>query len=307
MERRYYHLVKPLIVRAGPEGLYPDMRIWMDSKDLGGVPVIFSYGFLKNQSVICHPTSRDKAVVHPYDEVLFFVGSDASDIKKLGGEISIEIGENPEEYIFRDPTVIAIPKNTPHGPITVNKLDRPIIHYLIGLNPEYSATLIQKESRSSEQKYARLVKKFLVPGVEDGVIYMNRFQGPGNADQAVFVDSRGLEGIGIFTSWGVYSKIGLWHKEPYGGPHTHPFDELLFAVGLDPSNLYYFGGSIEVALGDELERHIITIPSAVIAPKGMVHCPMITWLVDNPFGFIALGLNPELVVWSIERRERRPP
>ena len=307
MCKKFSHLVKPLIARAGPEGLYSDMRIWMDSWDLGGIPVVFSYGFLKRAGVTCHPIKADEAVIHPYDEVLVFVGSDASNIKRLNGEISIEIGESPEEYIFNEPSVVVIPKGTPHGPITVKSIEAPIIHFLFGLGSEYKATTTKKGIKQPESKrYSHLIKKFIVPWAEDGVIYMNRIHGPGNADQAVFMDGKSLEGVGIFFSWGVYSKVGIWHKEPYSDPHTHPYDELLFAVGLDPNSLYYFGGSIEVGIGDELERHIITVPSVAIMPKGIIHCPMVTWLVDAPFGFIALCLNPELVIQRIERRKYSP-
>jgi hypothetical protein len=33
MEKKYKRFVKPLIARLGPEGLYPDVRFWMESKD----------------------------------------------------------------------------------------------------------------------------------------------------------------------------------------------------------------------------------------------------------------------------------
>lgn len=306
MGKRYGNLVKPLSVRMGPEGLYPSMRFWMDSRDLEGLNCVFSYGFLKNVGETCHPIKTDEAIVHPYDEVLVFAGINTSDITKLGGEVSIEIGENPEEYVFNEPTIVVIPKGTPHGPIKVRGLENPIVHYLVGLGPEYKAASISKKEKSSEGKYAQLIKPFRssrrvltdyrqMPGFidEKGVMYPTKYVGPGNGDQLLWIYGQDLENFEVNISWGFYSQNGIWHKMPGGGAHVHPVDEALIFVGLVPDNLYYLGAMIEFDLGEEAERQMIDRPAAVIAPKGLVHCPEITWWVDRPYGFIVLCLGKE--------------
>jgi len=290
----------------GPEGLYPNMRVWMDSKDLEGLNCVFSYGFLKEAGTICHPMKTDEAVVHPYDEALVFAGIDTKDVIRLGAEVSIEIGEKPEEYVFNQPTVVVIPKGTPHGPIKVRNLEMPIVHYLVGLGPEYKATTVPKKERSNEGKYAHLIKPFksstgvlssyrVMPGFIDerGVMYPTKYVGPGNADQLVWIYGQDLENIDLNISWGFYSQCGIWHKMPGGGAHVHPVDEALIFVGLIPDNLYYLGAMVEFDLGEEAERHMISEPAAVIAPRGVVHCPEITWWVDRPYGFIVLCLGKE--------------
>ncbi|MBS7640289.1 MAG: hypothetical protein QXJ19_07390 [Candidatus Bathyarchaeia archaeon] len=301
MAKKYERFVKPLIVRMGPEGLYPEMRIWMESRDLEGLNVIFSYGFIRNQGVPCHPVKGDQAVVHPYDEVLAFVGIDTRDITRLGGEISIEIGEKPEEYTFNEPTVVVIPRGTPHGPIVAKKLEMPIAHYLVGLAPEYKGALVPKKEKSTEKNYAHLVKKFKTTPIlqysvglvdERGVIKATKYVGPGNADELIWIYGVDL-GLPLNISWGFYSQCGIWHKRPGGGAHVHPVDEALIFVGLNPFDLYYLGAQVEFDLGEEAERHIINVPTAVIAPKGLVHCPEITWWVERPYGFIVLCLHEE--------------
>jgi hypothetical protein len=42
------------------------------------------------------------------------------------------------------------------------------------------------------------------------------------------------------------------------------------------------GAEIEIGLGKEQERHIITTPTTVYIPKGMVHCPLEFKRVDKP-------------------------
>jgi len=303
LAKKYERFVKPLIVRMGPEGLYPDARFWMESKDLEGLNAVFSYGFIRKTDVPCHPIKEGQAIIHPYDEVLVFAGIDTQDITKLGGEISIEIGESPEEYVFNEPTVVVIPRGTPHGPVVARKLEMPVMHYLVGLAPEYKAALVPKKEKSAERKYAHLVKKFKStplpiyaqrPGFMDerGVLYATKFVGPGNADQLVWIYGVDL-GLPLNISWGFYSQCGIWHKMPGGGAHVHPVDEVLILVGLDPNNLYYLGAQVEFDLGEEAERYIINVPTAVVAPKGLVHCPEITWWVDRPYGFIVLCLHEE--------------
>ena len=115
----------------------------MESKDLEGFNGQFSYGFIKQLGAM-HPI--EGALVHPYDELLIFAGIDISDIRKLGAEVSIELGEEREEYIFDKPSVVLIPKGTRHGPVTVKKLDKPFVHYTIALAPDYKATAILARS-----------------------------------------------------------------------------------------------------------------------------------------------------------------
>lgn len=306
MGKKYAHFVKPLLVKMGPEGLYPDMRVWMEAKDWEGLNAIFSYGYLKHPGTVCHPIKSDEALVHPYDELLVFAGIDPSDVTKMDAEISVEIGEHPEEYTFNEPTIVVVPKGTPHGPIRVKRLGQPVMHYLVGLGPEYKATTVTKKEKSKEKNYAHLIKKFrssvrtlsmyrAMPGFVDerGVMYPTKFVGPGNADQLVWIYGEDLEGLEVNVSWGFYTQCGIWHKMPGGGAHVHPVDEALIFVGLDPNNLYYLGAQIEFDLGEEAEREMINVPAAVVAPKGLVHCPEITWSVDRPYGFIVFCLGTE--------------
>ena len=301
MEKKYKNLVKPLIVKDGPEGLYNEPRFWADSKDLEGLNVVFSYGFIK-EPCICHPTAAvQDMLIHPYDEVLVFAPIDASgDILDLNAEISIDLGEENEEHVFYEPAAVVIPKGTPHGPVKVKSLEKPIAHYLVGLGPEYKSESVPKKSTTTMgTKYTRLIKRFrmargcmskkLAPPAAARPIV----GGPGNADQIVWFYGDNLENIKLNVSWGFYSRPGIWHRIGRGGAHVHPVDEALIFVGLDPNNLHYLGAQVEFALGEEEERHLIKVPTAVIAPRNLVHCPEITLWVDKPYGFIVLCLDSE--------------
>lgn len=305
VKKEYTHLIKPLPVRQPPEGLYAEPRIWMEGGDLEGFNANFSFGFYKEPCTF-HPL--EGALVHPYDEVLVFAGTDNSDILHLGAEISVEIGEEQEEHVFTEPTVVIVPRGTVHGPATIRKMDRPIVHYHIGLGGEYKADIIPKGSKPAKttgSKYGHLVKKLMtyidekikksqmdysMVTDERGIMRPSeRGVGPGNGDQIVWLFGKDLEGLELNFTWGFYSQNGKWHRG--GEAHTHPEEEILVFVGLDTDNLEYLGAELEMGMGKDYERHIFNTPTVAIAPAGFPHLPLITRWVDKPYGFFVICLD----------------
>lgn len=307
-EKKYAHLVKPLLLKEGPKGLYPKPLFWMEGSDLEGFNGQFSYTIVKE---ICSFHPIEGAIVHPYDEIIAFGGLDPRDILYLGAEISIELGEEREEYIFTEPTVINIPKGTVHGPIKVRRLYKPFAHYTISLAPEYKASVVKTDDKaaiSDGKKYAHLVKKMITHvdpeligtgmgyelctderGVMKSSLAPHGMLGPGNSDELIWMFGKDLERFELNFLWGHYSKAGKWHRD--GESHTHPDEEILIWVGFDPDNLTYLGCEIEMGMGDEDERHIFDVPTIAICPKGFAHLPEITRWVDKPYGFMVACLN----------------
>jgi len=68
-------------------------------------------------------------------------------------------------------------------------------------------------------------------------------------------------------------------------PHKHNCDELLFFIPTDPENAPDLGGEVEVALGEEWEKHTITTSAIICLPKGVQHAPIYVKKVDRPFYF----------------------
>jgi hypothetical protein len=295
---KYGHLIKPLLVQKGPEGLYSGERFWMFSKDLEGFNLHFSYGFIKETGT-CHPVDAE-FIIHPYDEILLFGPCDYScDILDFDAVISVEIGEECEEQTFYEPAAIVIPKGVPHGPVKIKQLNKPIIHYLVGLAPEYKAeTVPKKAEKTTGSKYAPLIRRFrqariLVSKKMPPPPWLKTptFLGPGGIHTgSAWFFGEDLGGLSVNTEWAFYSGSGIWHRI---GRHVHPVDEALIFVGLDPNDLNYLGAEIEVGMGDEDERHVFNKPTAVLAPKNLIHLPLITRWVDKPYGFIVLSLDAD--------------
>jgi hypothetical protein len=305
VKKEYAHLMKPFAVKDAPKGLYAEPRIWMEGKDMEGFNAQFSFGFVKKPGTF-HPL--EGALVHPYDEILVFETMDRNSILHMDAEISVELGEEREEHIFKEPTCVLVPKGTPHGPVTVKKIGKPIVHYTIGLANEYKAEAVKGAAKPTRgTKYNRLIKKMITtvniaPAAatdrlsnvigRDGI--MRPAQGgvgPGNGDQIVWLYGSDLEGFAVNFTWGLYSQCGKWHRG--GEAHYHPEEEILCFVGLDPDNLGFLGAELELGMGKDYERHIFNTPTVAICPAAFPHLPLITRWVDKPYGFIVICLSGE--------------
>jgi hypothetical protein len=69
----------------------------------------------------------DKPHIHPKPEILFFMGTDINDLSNLGAEAELVMGKELETFKITKPTAVIIPANLPHCPLTITKVDRPMI------------------------------------------------------------------------------------------------------------------------------------------------------------------------------------
>lgn len=306
-----------MLIQDPPKGLYAEKCIWMEAKDLEGFNAHFSLRFIKSPTGPSHPL--EGAIVHPFDELMVFeTAGNTKDILHFDAEISVELGAEREEYVFKEPTVVLIPRGTPHGSFKVRKIKKPIVHYSIGLGPAYSASPATWAAAPSKgTKYSKYVKK-MVTAVEkkavgsgmgyesvigrDGIMRPAKFGvGPGNGDEIVWLYGPDLEGFNINFTWGLYSQCGKWHRA--GEAHYHPEAEVLCFVGLDPDKLDYLGAELEFALGKDAERQVFNTPTAVVCPGGFPHLPLITRWVDKPYGFFVCCLSGEHASPWVEAKE----
>jgi hypothetical protein len=76
-------------------------------------------------------------------------------------------------------------------------------------------------------------------------------------------------------------------------PHIHDHDEVIYFIGSDPKNLGELGAEVNFKIGPkgQEEDHILSEPTAVVIPKGIWHCPMITQKFQKPFLCMAVSLT----------------
>ena len=74
--------------------------------------------------------------VHDYDELIGFYGSNPDDPYDLGAEMVVTI--DGEEHVLTKTTMLFIPGGVPHMPLSIKRIDRPVFHFSIVMNPEYT-------------------------------------------------------------------------------------------------------------------------------------------------------------------------
>jgi len=115
--------------------------------------------------------------------------------------------------------------------------------------------------------------------------------GPGMTENTVWMFGKDLEGMDVNFCWGIHKNPGTWLRGTGSGSPTHPKDEVLLFAGTDPSDINYLGAEIQIDMGPENERYVITEPTAVVVPADFPHGNIVTRWVDKPFGFLLMSLG----------------
>jgi len=295
---KYRNLLKPLRFGAPEKGLFPDpsAACFMNSSDMEGYQGCVGIGYIKQESLF-HPEKDDRMVVHPYNELLVFVGTNPEDLLELGAEVTVCSGEGGT-FNMTQSSVAMIPKGLPHGPIRVQGLKRPIVHILLtdGLQyeeraeeplksgPQDGCRSCIKTLKTSQAAYETVKKLGDVRIDERGVMDLRPI-GPGEAYQMIQMHPEDLLGINISFSVEFCKTPGSWMTTKLG--HVHPEPELLLAASLDADHFDDLGASLEFWFGSEREVYVIDRPTLITIPRPwIVHTPLITQKVDRPFLFM---------------------
>jgi hypothetical protein len=74
--------------------------------------------------------------------------------------------------------------------------------------------------------------------------------------------------------------------------HAHDFQEVLCFIGGNPLDITDFGAEVEIELGAEHEKHVITKTTCVSIPPNLPHCPLNIKRVDKPIIFLEISNTP---------------
>jgi len=76
-------------------------------------------------------------------------------------------------------------------------------------------------------------------------------------------------------------------------PHTHPYPEFVCFIGGNVMKVRDFEAEIEMYMGEEQEKHIITSSAVVYLPAGFPHCPLNFKVVKKPVVLMTISLGKE--------------
>jgi hypothetical protein len=86
--------------------------------------------------------------------------------------------------------------------------------------------------------------------------------------------------------------------------HVHAGDEYLcFLAGNVPDCFSEFDAEAEIYLGKEQEKYVITQPTIVFIPKGLLHCPLEFKKVNKPLLFVMILLTPSFALTTIDGKK----
>ena len=73
---------------------------------------------------------------HEFPEAIGFVGTNPKDVNDLGGEVEFWI--DGKKNIIDKSFIAFLPAGTKHGPLKINRVDRPIFHFTSGTSSKYT-------------------------------------------------------------------------------------------------------------------------------------------------------------------------
>jgi uncharacterized RmlC-like cupin family protein len=288
--KKYAQYVKTLSFKDGP-GYYRQVTS-VNGKEFG---LDFNIEYGAYHAAGAMGAGLAGAHKHDYNQALFWLGGDTNDMGELGAEVELCIGEEAEKHMVTSTTAVSVPAGLPHFPAGIVKMDRRFIYMEVSC----AHTLKEKPVAMDKTAFDKPPVMSFVSKQRERVMNVAFSRkgawsyGPKNRDDAggslAFIRGRdpGFEFLIMCESL---------KKAPYrfgpdpDKPHAHPLPEILNFIGTDLNDLSALGGEVEIYLGKELERHVITKPTSVVIPGKLAHCPLVVTKVDRPF--ILMDVRP---------------
>jgi hypothetical protein len=277
-EKKYGHLIKPITYNKVEGEGAPEYTAALRGPALEGFNAGFVHGFRRTAG----PWGGHLAAshVHPYNETMLFAGVDYDHPNELPAKLTIGLGEEGEVHTIDKPAVVVCPAGTPHGPIATESVDKPYIFLAVVCNAVRMSEDVATHGETDGHRYDDLVQPFEMR-------HLKR-ENSGNADWMTGWSGERRQGFKLNFTWAFHTGVGPFHTHD---PHVHPNDECLVFVGTDPDRPDYLGAEVEIFMGEEMESHVFDTPTAVVAPAGLVHCPLVIRRVEHPYNFTAICLN----------------
>jgi hypothetical protein len=112
-----------------------------------------------------------------------------------------------------------------------------------------------------------------------------------------FLDGKTFEGCnGLHVFWVGKTPHNAYGTKRWGeiyhGPHMHKYPELFMHLGTDPDNPMELGAEVEMFVGPEMEKHIITRSTIMYFPANLPHSPWRILKVTRPFLIVTVNQSP---------------
>jgi hypothetical protein len=115
------------------------------------------------------------------------------------------------------------------------------------------------------------------------------------------------EGRNLLEKWIEASPAPFYRVQDGGFVYTprpmyHTVDEIFVYFGTDPNNIMDLGGKIEFWLGGgkDAEKYVITKPSVIFVPAGLIHGPIVAREVRRPIQQVIIFTRPQVIEHGVD-------
>lgn len=203
---------------------------------------------------------------HPYDELLYFFGSDPDNPEKLNATVEFGIGEEWQKLTFDKTAVLRFPAGLRHAPVYVRKVERPFFFGHIMESNSYA-----KVDDNAPEK----VKAADVTG--EDIVKIPEFRKTGYGAAALFNGK----------AQGVVDTIINLHFIKQSAAIDRPaeangYNQFSILMGGNPTKIPEFTAVAEITLGNEEERQAVNSTTVVHIPAAMPAKPIVFRNVTSP-------------------------
>lgn len=203
---------------------------------------------------------------HPYDELLYFLGSDPDNPEKLNATVEFGIGEEWQKLTFDKTAVLRFPAGLRHAPVYVRKVERPFFFGHIMQSSSYAKVddAAPEKVKAKDVRYSDIVKipEFRKTGYGAELLFNGKAQG--------VVDTM------IHLAY-------IKHPAAIGRPaETKGYNQFSILMGGNPMKIPEFTAEAEITLGREEEKTAVGSTTVVHAPADMPAKPIVFRNVVSP-------------------------
>jgi hypothetical protein len=229
-------------------------------------------------------------------ELLIHLGNNPDDPLDLGADVDFFLGNGPwqEHYTLNRTTAVHLPNGMWHCPWKVEKIRTDVnwVNLRIGKNgqggipavlPEVEAE--SQQNRAKAKTAGTIFNKYLLSGAPRDL------KDPEGGKWIVYSDCTKIDS-GLLMRIIRYSP----EKAPYPviDVQAHEYPTMLLFLGTDLKDCSDLGAEVELFLGPEKERHVISQSALVYVPADTVHGPFKVLKANKPFNFLEVVAGPEL-------------
>jgi len=229
-------------------------------------------------------------------ELLIHLGNNPDDPLDLGADVDFFLGQGPwqEHYLLNRTTAVYLPHGMWHCPWKVQKIRTQVnwVNLRIGKNGQGGIPAVLPEvvaetaaQRAKAKTSGTIFNKYLLSGAPKDL------KDPEGGRWIAYSDCTRID-AGLLMRIIRYSP----GNAPYSviDAQAHEYPTMLLFLGTDLKDCTDLGAEVELLLGPEKERHVITKSAMVYLPPDTVHGPFKVTKATRPFNFLEVVAGPEL-------------